>query len=236
MEDFLSGIGFLAILGGILYLITHSLQKKEDREKDNEDLFKYTYISDDKFDKSISRAKNIEKILSVPGVKKEAEERKRKGIEIMAQDEDRMRKEKILKRTYSYKYEDVVYEIFSPYAVKEENPWMEKKYGKWRIYKSIDKYFFRSEIARILNISEDEASELMFYFDKNDLIEITTIPNTWKQACSLGHLLEYDWDIISKQDKNFSLWIDSHQSIESKESFESRQKEYINNNNLYSSR
>ena len=35
---------------------------------------------------------------------------------------------------------------------------MAKKYGKWRLHKSIDKFFFQSEIARILRMSEDEAN------------------------------------------------------------------------------
>lgn len=229
MEGFFSSIGVCAIIAGVIYLLIRSLEIKEDKERENEDLFKYTYRSEEKFDKTISRAKNIEKILSQPGVRREAEERRKKGQEIMAQDEDRRRKDKILKRTYSYQYEDVVYEIFSPYAVKEENIHMAKEYGKWRVHRSIDKFFFRSEIARILNISEDEADDLMFNFEKNDLIYISTIPNSWKKVCSLGNLLEYDWDIISKQDKNISLWMDSHPNIESKESFEKRLNDFVQN-------
>lgn len=227
MEDFFSSIGVCTIIIGVIYLLIRSSERKEDKEKENEDLFKYTYRSEENFDKTISRAKNIEKVLSQPSVRREAEERRKKGQEIMAADEDRRRKDKILKRTYSYQYEDVIYEIFSPLAVQEENSWMAKKYGKWRLHKSIDKFFFQSEIARILRMSEDEASELMFQFEKNDMIQISTIPNTWKHTCSLGTLLEYDWNIISNQDKNISTWMEAHPNVESKESFEKRQNDFV---------
>ena len=171
MEDFFSSIGVCTIIIGVIYLLIRSSERKEDKEKENEDLFKYTYRSEENFDKTISRAKNIEKVLSQPSVRREAEERRKKGQEIMAADEDRRRKDKILKRTYSYQYEDVIYEIFSPLAVQEENSWMAKKYGKWRLHKSIDKFFFQSEIARILRMSEDEASKLMLREDIQKKIE-----------------------------------------------------------------
>lgn len=229
MEGFFSSIGVCAIIAGVIYLLIRSLEIKEDKERENEDLFKYTYRSEEKFDKTISRAKNIENVLSQPGVRREAEKRRLKGKQIMEADEDRRRKEKILKRTYSYQYEDVIYEIFSPLAVLEENSRMAMKYGKWRMCKSIDKFFFQSEIARILKVSEDEASDLMYQFEKNDMISISTIPNTWKQTCGLGNLLEYDWNIISKQDKNISTWMESHPNIESKESFEKRLNDFVQN-------
>ena len=117
MEGFFSSIGVCAIIAGVIQLLIRSLEIKEDKERENEDLFKYTYRSEEKFDKTISRAKNIENVLSQPGVRKEAEKRRVKGKQIMEADEDRRRKEKILKRTYSYQYEDVIYEIFSPLAV-----------------------------------------------------------------------------------------------------------------------
>ena len=229
MEELFSSIGVCTIIAGVIYLLIRSSEMKEDKEKENEDLFQYTYRSEENFDKTISRAKNIEKVLSQPGVRREAEERRKKGRQVMAADEDRRRKEKILKRTYSYQYEDVIYEIFSPLAVQEENSRMAKEYGKWNIHKSIDKYFFQSEVARILKVSEDEASELMSQFEKNDMITISTIPNTWKQTCGLGNLLEYDWNIISKQDKNISTWMESHPNIESKESFEKRLNDFVQN-------
>lgn len=229
MEGFFSSIGVCTIIAGVIYLLIRSSEKKEDRERENEDLFKYTYRSERNFDKTISRAKNIEKVLSQPGVRREAEERRKKGRQIIAADEDRRRKDKILKRTYSYNYEDLIYEIFSPLAVLEENSSMAKKYGKWRIHNSIDKFFFQSEIARILRVTDEEAGDLMFQFEKNDLINISTIPNTWKHTCGLGTLLEYDWNIISNQDKNISTWMDSHPNVESKENFEKRQNDFVQN-------
>ena len=99
MEDFFSSIGVCTIIIGVIYLLIRSSERKEDKEKENEDLFKYTYRSEENFDKTISRAKNIEKVLSQPSVRREAEERRKKGQEIMAADEDRRRKEKILKWT-----------------------------------------------------------------------------------------------------------------------------------------
>ena len=228
MEDFFSGIGFIAVVGAIIYFLALNSEKKADEKRENEELFRYVGGSEN-FDEKLSRSENIKKRLKEPGVRKYAEEQRAMGMKIRAEEEDKRRKEKILNRTYSYQYEDLIYEIFSPLAVMEENKFMAKDYGKWRVHRSMDRFFFLSEISRILNVSEDEAIELLFQFEKHDMIDISNIPNTWKKACSMGNLLAYDWDIISKQDKNISVWMDSHPNVESKESFERRHKEFVDN-------
>ena len=54
-------------------------------------------------------------------------------------------KEKIISRTFSYKYEEMIYEIFSPYAELVKRPF-EK--SKWVVDETLEKWFVIKEIER----------------------------------------------------------------------------------------
>jgi hypothetical protein len=133
-------------------------------------------------------------------------------------------KEKIISRTFSYKYEEMVYEIFSPYAIQVKRPF-EK--SKWEVNESLEKEFVKKEIQRILQITDIEASKLLDELIKNKIIYESGVCVDWKKSCSLGYLLAYEWDIISKTDNNLSKWMESHPIIESKESANKRREEVI---------
>lgn len=222
MEDFFIFIGIIAIGVVVLCLIYVGLQEKDDKKKENEELFQYVG-DEDEFDNKLSRAENIEKKLSEPGVRQKAEEIRKQALRNRAKNEDNWRKEQILKRTYSYQYEDVVYEIFSPLATKSSIC----KGQTWAIQGGIDADFFRGEVLRILNVSPNEAYRLTDEFAQNDLIKIMTPPDSWREHCYIGELLYYRWDVISKYDKNFSTWMEAHPNVEKRDNYIQREKEFI---------
>ena len=44
--------------------------------------------------------------------------------------------------------------------------------------------------------------------------------------CCIGHILTEQWDIITQNDNNFSIWMESHPDIESKDSADRRRDKY----------
>ena len=135
--------------------------------------------------------------------------------------EEKERKEAIVKRVFSYKYENVIYEIFSPYARKGGGGSFRRQ--RWTIdLIYFEDEFVKSEISRILNIPYSDAAKLFEEFLDNQLLT-----HSFGQAkCSVGNILTEQWDIITKRDNNFSIWIDSHPNIESKESVDKRREKY----------
>ena len=67
----------------------------------------------------------------------------------------------------------------------------------------------------------DELVQNNLIYEYGDVVD-------WKKKCSLGYLLAYEWDIISRFDNNFTKWMDAHPNREEKESAEKRRKEVIN--------
>ena len=138
-------------------------------------------------------------------------------------DEDEKRKEFIKKRVYSYKYENVIYEIFSPYARKGGGSGIFRRQS-WTI--GIDLYledeFVKNEISRILNIPYSDAATLFEEFLDNELL----MHSFGMTKCCIGHILTEQWDIITQNDNNFSIWMESHPDIESKDSADRRRDKY----------
>lgn len=138
---------------------------------------------------------------------------------------DKERKEKIINRVFSYQYESLIYEIFSPYAEKKN---YNKAYGgrfpwqSWVVEKHLEDDFVKSEISRLLSVSSTEAAALFSSFIEKRLL------GHWmyKNKCTIGTTLEKDWDIISKTDMNLSRWMESNHDIESVESIEKRRAPY----------
>ena len=224
MNDFLSGIGFMAIMAAVIYLLLRHDDKKKDKIIENEKLFSHVGGEDDLY-KTLPRSKAIEKALSQPGVRRAAEESEREFQRNRAINESNEKKEKIIKRTFSYKYEDLVYEIFSPYAQLKKYP---HEPHKWEVDDMLEKWFLIKEIERIQQITENEAYKLIDELIKNNLIYEYGDCVDWKKKCSLGYLLTYEWDIISRFDNNFTKWMDAHPNREEKESAEKRRKDVIN--------
>lgn len=224
MNDFLSGIGFMAIMAAIIYFLVQHDDKKRDKIIENEKMFSHIG-GDDDLDNSLPRSKAIEKVLSQPGVRKAAKEREIECQRNRAVNEANERKEKIVKRTFSYKYEDLVYEIFSPFAQLIKQP---HEPHKWKVDDMLEKWFLIKEIERILRITENDAYKLIDELIKNDLIYEYGNSVDWKKECGIGYLLTSEWDIISRFDNNFTKWMDAHPNREDRESAEKRRKEVIN--------
>jgi len=135
--------------------------------------------------------------------------------------EEKERKEAIVKRVFSYKYENVIYEIFSPYARKGGGGSFRRQ--RWTIdLIYFEDEFVKSEISRILNIPYSDAAKLFEEFLDNQLL----MHSFGQTKCSVGNILTEQWDVITKNDNNFSIWIDSHPNIESKESVDKRREKY----------
>ena len=224
MNEFLSGIGFMAIMAAIIYLLLQHDKKRMDKIVENEKMFSHIGEEGD-LDDTLPRHKAIEKALSQPGVRKAAEEIEKQLQRNRAINESNERKEKIIKRTFSYKYEDLVYEIFSPYAQLKKYP---HEPHKWDVNEMLEKWFIVKEIERIQHITENEAYKLIDELIQNNLIYEYGDAVDWKKKCSLGYLLSYEWDIISRFDNNFTKWMDAHPNREERESAEKRRKEVIN--------
>ena len=137
--------------------------------------------------------------------------------------EEKERKEAIVKRVFSYKYENVIYEIFSPYARKGGGSGIFRRQS-WTI--GIDLYledeFVKNEISRILNIPYSDAATLFEEFLDNELL----MHSFGMTKCCIGHILTEQWDIITQNDNNFSIWMESHPDIESKDSADRRRDKY----------
>ena len=130
----------------------------------------------------------------------------------------------------SYKYENVLYEIFAPYATPRKYEYNGQKWG-FTYEIRLENNFVIKEIIRLLKISIEEAKILFEEFNKNDMLVIHkknvqngTVLGEWVRTgrCSLGNLLIYDWNIISNHDMNLSKWIEQHPIRESKDSVDKR--------------
>lgn len=230
--DLFSSLGVLCILAIIFYLLLSGISAKDQKDRDNIDLAKY-------IDRSIylphpvdsaEGKKELRRILSDPEIRKKAEAKRQDEREKKQKEEDLKRRELIIKRTFSYKYENILYEVFAPYATKRV---IEYDGQKWelRLGKTLDNVFVISEISRIAGLPKDKATELFEDFVKNDMLEIGlkhindyTVLGKWvrDERCSLGNLLLYDWNIISNEDMNLSKWIEMHPDRESKDSVDKR--------------
>lgn len=136
--------------------------------------------------------------------------------------EEKERKEAIVKRVYSYKYENVIYEIFSPYARKGGGSGIFRRQS-WTIdLIYFEDEFVKNEISRILNIPYSDAATLFEEFLDNELL----MHSFGMTKCCIGHILTEQWDIITKNDNNFSIWMDSHPNVESKDSIDKRREKY----------
>ena len=135
--------------------------------------------------------------------------------------EEKERKETIVKRVYSYKYENVIYEIFSPYARKGGGGSFRRQI--WTIdLVYIEDEFVKNEISRILNIPYSDAAKLFEEFLDNQLLT----HSFGQTKCSVGTILTEQWDVITKSDNNFSIWMDSHPNVESNNSVDKRREKY----------
>ena len=214
MMEELAAFGALCLIALVFYFIVSSMNAKDTQDKDNIDLSKHldrTIHTVNPVD-SYEGKKELRKILSDPEIRKKAEERRAAYNDEKQKEADRKRKDTIIKRTFSYKYENVVYEIFAPFAYKVQ---YDCKGQYWHISEVLPRVFVISEISRILDIPNEDAGQLLSAFIEHDMISDCLFE---KGMCEIGSLLEYNWDIISSQDMSLTKWIEQHPNRETKES------------------
>lgn len=206
MVEELAAFGALCLIALLFYFVVSGMDAKDKKDKDNIDLSKHldgTIHTVNPID-SYEGKKELRKILSDPEVRKKAEEKRAAYIEEKQKEDDLKRKDTIIKRTFSYKYENVIYEIFAPFAYKVQYDY---KGQYWHVNEVLSKDYVLSEICRILAITNEKATQLLSCFIENDMISDCLCE---KGMCELGPLLEYQWDIISPQDMSLTKWIEQH--------------------------
>lgn len=212
MEE-LAAFGALCLIALVVYFIVSGMNAKDAKDKDNIDLSKHlnhTIHTVNPVD-TYEGKRELRKILSDPEVRKNAEERRAAYNEEKQKEADLKRKDSIIKRTFSYKYEDVVYEIFAPFAYKVQYDY---KGQYWHIGEMLPKAFVISEISRILDLPNEDADQLLSAFIEHDMISDCLCD---EGMCEFGSLLDYNWDIISSQDMSLTKWIEQHPNRETKE-------------------
>lgn len=116
MYNILAAIGLITILAILFFLYLNNIDKKREEEKDNYDLAKYSdkCKNIEKNTSSVDEVhKQIRKVLSDPKERLEAETRRRQYQKELDDLSEERHKEYVIKRTYSYKYESDVFDMFS---------------------------------------------------------------------------------------------------------------------------
>ena len=213
MMEELAAFGALCLIALVFCFVVSSMNAKDTLDRDNIDLSKHldsTIHTVNPVDSNEGK-KELRKILSDPEVRKRAEERRATYNEEKQMEADLKRKDTIIKRKFSYKYENVVYEIFAPFAYKVQYDY---KGQYWHISEALPKVFVVSEISRILEIPNDNAVQLLSDFIEHGMISVCLFE---EGMCEFGSLLEYNWDVISSQDMSLTKWIEQHPNRETKE-------------------
>ncbi|MBR6139608.1 MAG: hypothetical protein IKQ12_08605 [Prevotella sp.] len=235
MIEQLVAIGALCLIFLIVKLLISMAVSREQEDDDNIDLARHLDRPLDTLHpiNSYEGKKELRKYLSDPEIRKRAEEKRKEYNDEKQKHEELLRKERIIKRTYSYKYENILYEIFAPYATKSKYE-LDGQMWEMPYHKSLDNDYVISEISRLLNVSSEEANKLFWEFEKNNMIDMDNLLDKKKSVrCCLGSLLLNDWNIITNEDMNLSKWIEQNPDRETKESVDKRRgviKEYISFN------
>ena len=209
MESFFAAVGAFVVVVGGFFLLLRYIDKKDEIARDNRDLAKY--VDNIPRDPHRSFDQNLKKALSDSNVREKAEQRRKDAIEFENKMAEENRKRQITKRVYSYDYECLIYQIFAPFRTKNE---CEEKWS----YDKLEKKFVINEIARIKEITLDQAGELFLEMKEKGLIE------EYQMKCKIGMTLDYYWNVVSDEDLNFSKWVNSQTYIESREDADRRRR------------
>ena len=122
MYNILAAIGLITILAILFFLYLNSIDRKKEEEKDNYDLAKYSDKCEN-IEKNASSVdevhKQIRQVLSDPKERLEAETRRRQYQKELDDLNEERHKEYVIKRTYSYKYESDVFDIYNEWIENE---------------------------------------------------------------------------------------------------------------------
>lgn len=202
-------IGFWIIIGllpvlGIIYMVYAEYEKRKE-EKLHEYKRLYWLVSDEfyKFrseNKNLDESKALRKFFSDKTLYEKAlslkQNREFEAENYTQYPITRFEKDDIKKkRQYSYQYEKLIYEIFSPYGVYIYD-------DKWLLNRGISSTEIIDKIGEYLRIDLIESVRLFEEFIENGLIQKTRFDDIYV----LGYIL-YHWDCVSENDWSFSKWM-----------------------------
>ena len=200
MYNILAAIGLITILAILFFLYLNNIDKKREEEKDNYDLAKYSdkCKNIEKNTSSVDEVhKQIRKVLSDPKERLEAETRRRQYQKELDDLSEERHKEYVLKRTYSYKYESDVFDMFS-------GTFKAVTVSHYRPYRYLAKEDIITEIQNRYGKEYIVAIDLYNEWIENELIR------EFNGEVSLGATLQRKANIISSKDMNMDKWMANH--------------------------
>ena len=200
MYNILAAIGLITILAILFFLYLNNIDKKKEEEKDNYDLAKYSDKCEN-IEKNASSVdevhKQIRKVLSDPKERLEAETRRRQYQKELDDLSEERHKEYVIKRTYSYKYESDVFDMFS-------GTFKAVTVSHYRPYRYLAKEDIITEIQNRYGKEYIVAIDLYNEWIENELIR------EFNGEVSLGATLQRKANIISSKDMNMDKWMANH--------------------------
>ena len=200
MYNILAAIGLITILAILFFLYLNSIDRKKEEEKDNYDLAKYSdkCKNIEKNTSSVDEVhKQIRKVLSDPKERLEAETRRRQYQKELDDLSEERHKEYVIKRTYSYKYESDVFDMFS-------GTFKAVTVSHYRPYRYLAKEDIITEIQNRYGKEYIVAIDLYNEWIENELIR------EFNGEISLGATLQRKANIISSKDMNMDKWMANH--------------------------
>jgi hypothetical protein len=196
-------IGLLPVLSIIFMVYAYYDNRKE--EKLNEYKRLYWFVSDEYYkfcsdNNYLNESKALRKFFSDKTLYEKAlslkQNREFESENYTQYAITRFEKEEIKKkRQYSYQYEKLIYEIFSPFAVYISD-------DKWILNRGISSTEIIDKIGEYLCIDLVESVRLFEEFIENGLIQKTRFDDIYV----LGYIL-YHWDCVYENDWSFSKWM-----------------------------
>lgn len=200
MYNILAAIGLITILAILFFLYLNSIDRKKEEEKDNYDLAKYSDKCEN-IEKNASSVdevhKQIRQVLSDPKERLETETRRRQYQKELDDLNEERHKEYVIKRTYSYKYESDVFDIFS-------RTFKVVTVSHYRPYRYLVKEDIVTEIQKRYGKEYIAALDLYNEWIENELIR------EFNGEISLGATLQRKANIISSKDMNMDKWMANH--------------------------
>lgn len=200
MYNILAAIGLITTLAILFFSYLNSIDRKKEEKKDNYDLAKYSEKcrNIEKNASSVDEVhKQIAKVLSDPKERLEAETRRRQCQEELNDLDEEIHKRYVIKRTYSYKYENDIFDIFSKtFKVTTKS--------HYQPYKYLVKEDIVTEIQNRYGKEYTAALNLYNEWIENELI------HEFNEEISLGRTLQRKANIISSKDMNMDKWMANH--------------------------
>lgn len=122
--------------------------------------------------------------------------------------EEKKKKDEIIERVFAYDYEEMLYQIFAPYAKVDFR-------GRWGCFVFLQKELIMKQISEIKNISLKESEEIFQTLVEHSLL--IPLDPRGSVEYTLTPLLEENndgkssrWNVVSDTDMNLNKWMIAH--------------------------